>query len=116
MAIAPVTDLALLKQEAEGFTNAELVKSFIGSGANVRNGSPLRNAAAIKAPVLLVHGDLDTNVGIDHSIKMANALTAGGKTATLLRYKGLDHQLEDSGARTEMLTRIGELLERTIGH
>ena len=116
VAIAPVTDLALLKQEAEGFTNAELVKSFIGSGANVRNGSPLRNAAAIKAPVLLVHGDLDTNVGIDHSIKMANALTAGGKTATLLRYKGLDHQLEDSGARTEMLTRIGELLERTIGH
>ena len=65
--------------------------------------------------MLLVHGDLDINVGIDHSVKMESALTAGGKTATLLRYKGLDHQLEDSVARTEMLTRIGELLERTIG-
>ena len=116
VAIAPVTDLALLKQQAEGFTNSELVKSFVGSGANVKNGSPLRNAAAIKAPVLLVHGDLDVNVGIDHSVKMESALSAGGKTATLLRYKGLDHYLEDSVARTEMLTRIGELLERTIGH
>ena len=116
VAIAPVTDLGLLKRESEGFTNSELVKDFVGSGANVRNGSPLRNAAAIKAPVLLVHGDLDINVGIDHSVKMETALTAGGKTATLLRYKGLDHQLEDSIARTEMLTRIGELLERTIGH
>ena len=116
VAIAPVTDLALLKRDAEGFTDSELVKNFVGSGDNVRNGSPLRNAAAIKAPVLLVHGDLDSNVGIDHSAKMASALTAGGKTATLLRYKGLDHQLEDNVARTEFLTRIGELLERTIGH
>jgi dipeptidyl aminopeptidase/acylaminoacyl peptidase len=116
VAIAPVTDLGLLKRESEGFTNSELVRDFVGSGANARNGSPLRNAAAIKAPVLLVHGDLDTNVGIDHSLKMESALTAGGKTVTLLRYKGLDHQLEDSAARTEMLTRIGELLERTIGH
>jgi dipeptidyl aminopeptidase/acylaminoacyl peptidase len=116
VAIAPVTDLGLLKRDAEGFTHSALIKDFVGAGANAKNGSPLRNAAAIKAPVLLVHGDLDTNVGIDHSVKMESALTAGGKTATLLRYQGLDHQLEDSVARTEMLTRIGELLERTIGH
>lgn len=115
VAIAPVTDLNLLKQEADGFTNRDLVKDFVGSGDNVRTGSPLRNAAAIKVPVLLVHGDLDANVGIDHSVKMERALTAGGKSVSLLRYKGLDHQLEDSGARVEMLTKIGELLERTIG-
>ncbi|HYU94834.1 MAG TPA: hypothetical protein VE989_01555 [Sphingomicrobium sp.] len=30
-------------------------------------------------------------------------------------FKGLDHQLDDSDARTQMLTKIGELLERTIG-
>lgn len=116
VAIAPVTDLGLLKRQADGFTNAELVKDFVGSGDNARNGSPLRNAAAIKASVLLVHGDLDSNVGIDHSVKMERALTAGGKSVSLLRYKGLDHQLEDSSARVEMLTKIGELLERTIGH
>ena len=116
VAIAPVTDLALLKRESTGFTNSDLVKDFVGSGNNVRSGSPLRNAAAIKVPVLLVHGDLDSNVGIEHSLKMQSALSSVGKPVTLLRYKGLDHQLEDSDARVEMLTKIGELLERTIGH
>jgi len=29
---------------------------------------------------------------------------------------GLDHQLDDSDVRTDMLTRIGTLLDKTIGH
>ncbi|HKN41928.1 MAG TPA: prolyl oligopeptidase family serine peptidase, partial [Sphingomicrobium sp.] len=81
-----------------------------------RNGSPLRNAAAIKAPVLLVHGDLDSNVGIEHSQKMAGALKAAGKPVEFLSFKGLDHQLDDSNARIEMLTKMGEALDRAIGH
>ena len=115
VAIAPVTDLALLKRDASGFTNRDLVKEFIGSGDHVKRGSPLRNASAIKVPVLLVHGDLDINVGINHSVRMESALSSLGKPVTLLRYKGLDHQLDDSNARVEMLTKIGELLDRTIG-
>jgi len=116
VAIAPVTDLDLRKRQAEGFTNAALVKEMVGSGENVRNGSPARNAEAINAPVLLVHGDLDSNVVIEHSQKMAGALKAAGKPVELLSYKGLDHYLNDSNARIEMLTKMGELLDRTIGH
>ena len=48
--------------------------------------------------------------------RWTTALPRGGKTVELLRFKGLDHQLDDSSARTEMLTKIGALLERTIGH
>jgi dipeptidyl aminopeptidase/acylaminoacyl peptidase len=47
---------------------------------------------------------------------MDAALRAEGAPVEFLRFKALDHQLEDSAARTEMLTRIGALLERTIGH
>ena len=67
-------------------------------------------------PVLLVHGDLDANVRVEHSLKMADALKKNGKTVDLLRLPKLEHQLDDSDARVQMLTRIGELLERTIGH
>lgn len=116
VAIAPVTDLALLKRDAQGFTNSELVNDFVGSGDHIRSGSPLRNAQAIKVPVLLVHGDLDTNVGIDHSLKMAATLKSLGKPVELLKYSGLDHQLEDSNARVEMLTKMGEALDKAIGH
>ncbi|NUQ17915.1 MAG: prolyl oligopeptidase family serine peptidase [Sphingomonas sp.] len=66
--------------------------------------------------MLLAHGDMDQNVNFSQSQRMASALQAAGKQVQFLQYKGLDHQLDDSAARTDLLTRIGELLEQTIGH
>ena len=115
-AIAPVTDLAMLKRESENYTNRQIVADFVGSGPHIAEGSPLRHAAAIRVPVLLVHGDLDQNVDVLESEKMDAALRAAGTQVEFLRFKSLDHQLEDRAARTEMLTKIGQLLARTIGH
>jgi dipeptidyl aminopeptidase/acylaminoacyl peptidase len=116
VAIAPVTDLAMLKEDYSGYTNSRIVEEFVGSGAHVAEGSPLRHASAIAAPVLLVHGDLDVNVGVAQSQRMDAALRSAGKSSELLMFAGLDHQLEDSEARTQMLSKIGTLLDRTIGH
>ena len=116
IAIAPVTDLALLKKEAEGYTNAKLVQDFVGSGPHVAEGSPLRNVAKIQAPVLMFHGDMDINVGIAHSEKMEAALRNAGQQVEFIRYKDLDHQIDDSNARADMLNRIGIALEAAIGH
>lgn len=116
VAIAPVTDLNLLKRDASDFTNGRLISGFVGSGPDVIQGSPLRRASEIKAPVLLFHGDIDGNVSIDHSEKMVAALHKAGDSAELVRFQGLDHQLDDSDARAQMLTRIGQLLDRNIGH
>lgn len=115
VAIAPVTDLAQLKLDYADYTNRRVVEQIIGSGPHVAEGSPQRNAAAIQAPVLLVHGDLDSNVRYAHSVEMNQALKAAGKSSELVSFKGLDHYLDDSTARTEMLTKVGELLDRTIG-
>ncbi len=115
IAIAPVTDLSALRRDAEGFTNEDLTRSFIGTGSNLQAGSPLHQVAAIKVPVLLVHGDLDGNVRVAHSQRMEAALKKAGKPVEFLRYADLEHQLDDSTARTEMLIRIGNLLDRTIG-
>ena len=116
VAIAPVTDLQLFKEEFNFFSNSDFVRYEIGNGTNVTEGSPLRRAASIQAPVLLVHGTMDANVRYEQSAKMDAALRSAGKQSELLTFDGLDHQLEDSDARTQMLTKIGELLERTIGH
>lgn len=116
VAIAPVTDLSALRTDAEGYTNADIAKDFIGKGPNLQAGSPLHHASAIKVPVLLAHGDLDGNVRIAHSQRMEAALKRNGTPVEFLRYKDLEHQLDDSDARTELLTHIGALLDRTIGH
>ena len=115
VAIAPVTDLALLKAEAEDYVTSQVVAKFIGAGPHITEGSPLKRASAIRVPVLLVHGDLDQNVGVLESERMDAALRAAGTPVEFLHYKTLDHQLEDSAARKEMLTRVGALLEKTIG-
>lgn len=114
-AVAPVTDLALLKAEAREYTNRNVVASFVGDGPHIELGSPLRRARAIKAPVLLAHGDLDLNVGVAHSLKMESALRGAGAQVEMLRFESLDHQLDDGSARRQLLQKIGELLDRTIG-
>jgi len=116
VAIAPVTDLKQLRRDAEGFREEKINQDEIGKGDQLVEGSPIRHAADIHAPVLLVHGTLDGNVSYDHSKHMLAALQRAGGTADLLTFDDLDHQLDDSDARTQMLVRIGELLDRTIGH
>jgi dipeptidyl aminopeptidase/acylaminoacyl peptidase len=115
VAVAPVTDLQSLKQDAQRYTDARIVEQFVGSGPHIAEGSPDRHADGIRVPVLLAHGDLDQNVSFGQSQKMASALQGAGKKVEFLQYKGLDHQLADSTARTELLTHIGTLLEQTIG-
>lgn len=114
-AIAPVTDLQLLKQDAANFSNARLVQRFIGSGPHVSEGSPLKRAAEIRVPVLLVHGDMDSNVRYWHSEKMRDALRGAGKQVEFVGYKGYDHYLQDSTVRAQVLTKVAQLLDRTIG-
>ncbi|MFW2851518.1 alpha/beta hydrolase family protein [Sphingomonas sp. TX0543] len=115
VAIAPVTDLDSLREESRRFVNFVLVDRFIGNGPHIREGSPARNAAAIKAPVLMFHGDRDANVGIAESRLMATRLRDAGKKVELVEFKGLDHQLDDSSARAEMLDKADKFLRASLG-
>lgn len=115
VAIAPVTDLGLLKTQALQYTSGRNVAEFIGTGPHIEQGSPLRNAGRISAPVLMFHGDMDLNVDIEHSQKMNRALKSAGKTSELVTYDGLEHSLIDSNARAQMLDRIDVFLDGALG-
>jgi dipeptidyl aminopeptidase/acylaminoacyl peptidase len=114
VAIAPVTDLASLVQDSAGWSNYQVVSRFIGTGPHLREGSPAQNAGKIKSPVLLFHGDLDLNVGIGQSRKMQEKLKGAGARSELIVYPGLDHQLDDRSARTDMLKRSDAFLRQTL--
>jgi dipeptidyl aminopeptidase/acylaminoacyl peptidase len=115
VAIAPVTDLKQLRRDARGFREETINEKEIGKGDQLSEGSPINHADDIHSPVLLVHGTVDGNVSYNQSKRMLAALQRAGAKSDLLTFEGLDHQLDDSDARTRMLMRIGELLERTIG-
>jgi dipeptidyl aminopeptidase/acylaminoacyl peptidase len=115
IAIAPVTDLTALKEEHRNWSDFDLVTEYVGSGPHTHDGSPLEHADKIKAPVLLFHGALDHNVSIEQSKHMAARLTKAGDKCELVTWDDLDHQLDDSHARAEMLRKSDEFLRQTLG-
>jgi dipeptidyl aminopeptidase/acylaminoacyl peptidase len=115
IAIAPVTDLPALKEEHRQWSDFLVVTREIGEGPHVREGSPALNAEKIKVPVLLFHGEMDRNVLIRQSREMADRLAAAGVPHELVTWPGLDHQLEDSAVRAEMLRKSDAFLRKVMG-
>lgn len=115
VAVAPVSDLALLKNQgmiyADAFQNAD----YIGSGPHVKEGSPAQNAQAFKSPVLMFHGTKDLNVDIDQSRRMDRELRGAGKSTELVIYPELEHSLVDGTARADMLRRSEAFLRKYLG-
>ena len=110
VAIAPVTDLQQLKDEAQREGSGRINSKFIGTGPHIREGSPAQNAAAIKAPVLMFHGTFDQNVDVAQARTMRRALVAKDKRVELVEYPELAHSLETGEARTDMLRKISAFL------
>ncbi|HEX9931858.1 MAG TPA: S9 family peptidase [Allosphingosinicella sp.] len=115
VAVAPVTDLNLLKEEWRNWTNFANMRDYVGSGPHTRQGSPAQNAGAIQAPVLLFHGELDRNVGVAQSRLMRERLAGAGKRVELVVFPGLDHYLDDGAARARMLRESDAFLRTSLG-
>ena len=114
VAIAPVTDLQIARDEYQGTWSGANVRDFFGTGQHIAAGSPAQHAARIQAPVLLFHGTFDLNVRIRQSRLMRDRLRDAGRRAELVEFADLDHQLEDSAARAQVLRRTDAFLRETL--
>jgi dipeptidyl aminopeptidase/acylaminoacyl peptidase len=114
VAIAPVTDFALMKTKAMQYTDAFLTADFIGSGPHVKEGSPAQNVASFKAPVIMFQGDNDLNVDIAQSKYMDKELKRAGKSSELIVYKDLEHSLRDGTVRADMLRKSDAFLRKHL--
>jgi len=115
VAVAPVTDLERLRDQYRNMSNFLMMDNFIGNGPHVDAASPARHAAAFKAPVLLFHGDADVNVRVEASRLMKDRLESASKQVTYVEFKGLDHYLDEAGARSRMLAQSAEFIAGALG-
>lgn len=115
VAVAPVTNLTALKNDAIDWSNHHLLSQFIGDGPNAHAGSPAEHADRIMVPVLMFHGEDDRNVVIEQSRLMDAKLKSAGKPHELVTWPKLDHQLEDSDARALLLRKSDAFLRSTMG-
>lgn len=114
VAVAPVTDLALLRSDSYGWGDYAYVRDLLGEGKHIKEGSPAQNAAAFKAPVLMFHGDIDRNVDVGHAKLMDAKLKDAGRSSELHIYKNRDHYLEDGEIRAELLRTSAAFMEKAF--
>jgi dipeptidyl aminopeptidase/acylaminoacyl peptidase len=112
VSIAGVSDLRALANDEKRFYGGKFrAKYSIGDDKDeLKAGSPLRAPEKIKAPVLLVHGDDDFQVDVDHSRRMARALDREHKKYELVIIKDGNHSLTRYEWRETLLTKLEAFL------
>jgi dipeptidyl aminopeptidase/acylaminoacyl peptidase len=76
--------------------------------------SPLRAAENIDVPLLVVHGELDTNVPIGEAHRIVAALRALGRPVEYLELAGEGHEYRRADSRRMLIERIREFLVRHV--
>ncbi|HVH22079.1 MAG TPA: prolyl oligopeptidase family serine peptidase, partial [Pseudonocardia sp.] len=72
--------------------------------------SPLHHAENIDVPLLVVHGELDTNVPIGEARQIVAALTDLGRPVEYLELEGEGHEYRRADSRRLLIDRICEFL------
>lgn len=117
---AAVTDLPKfieVREEQTGFRSptVEYWNRILSTGATSRDAiaevSPARLAANVRAPVMIVHGEIDTNVPIEQGELLADALERAGKPYEFVRLEGEGHNLLRGETRTQWFEALDRFLE-----
>jgi len=104
----PVTDLRALDHATHRFEahyNGRLVGPWPAAAAAYRDRSPLFDAAAIDAPLLVFHGDADPVVPVEQSRALVAALTGAGRPVIFHVYEGQGHGWSDPAVVADELER-----------
>ena len=91
-----------------------LAVARVQTGASRDENSPLLHADKFGIPVLLVHGDVDRRVPVEHSRMLAEALEAAGKEFTYIEQPNSNHHLSLEAHRVQFLEAMDAFLARHL--
>lgn len=115
VSVAGVTDVAYLVKSSRNFTNYEVVKEQIGDDfKDLYNRSPVSKADKITVPVLLLHGDKDRVVKVDHSRKMYDKLKSNNKNVEYIELEDGDHYLSKNELRLTTFKALDKFLAENL--
>lgn len=119
VAYASVTDIESMLADdrwygPEGAFERKRIGGDIGDAERLRESSPLRRAAEIRAPVLLGHGEDDQRVHVRESRMMADALKAAGKRYEYLEFAHEIHGFALQINRIRWYTRVAAFFEEHL--
>ncbi len=80
-----------------GFRRAKAPAAIIGYSGTLEGAEQLKTQAAVRPPVLLVHGDRDNVIPVDALFAATDALGAAGLTAQWHLSMGVQHGIDQQG-------------------
>lgn len=123
VAVSGVSDLRRLLRQAESDSGPRsgtirYLQRFMGAVSAADPAldalSPARHADRLSAPLLLIHGEIDTIVQPEQSRLMDDAARRAGKPVELVTLKGEDHNLSRGSTRLEMLRATADFLRANL--
>jgi len=110
-ALRSVTDW---RTYSPGYTQPRLGRPSTHAEAYQRS-SPIDHAAGLRAPLLLLHGMVDSNVFAQDTIRLMEELIRLGKDFDAMLYPSQGHGFEDGRAWVDEYRRIERFLTRHLG-
>ena len=115
---AGMSDLACFFAETEPWMAAASVTEYGDPDTEaelLRLLSPLTHLAAVRTPMLLIHGDRDTNVPTAESVRAHDALRQAGVPTELLLLPGEGHTIVGAQGRARAGAGRGRLVPTLAG-
>jgi dipeptidyl aminopeptidase/acylaminoacyl peptidase len=107
--VCGMSDLTKFYEETEPWIGAAAVTKYghpERDRALLEAISPLRQAEAIDVPLLVVHGELDTNVPVGEARRIVTALEGLGRPVEYLELPGEGHEYRRAASRKRLLTAL----------
>jgi dipeptidyl aminopeptidase/acylaminoacyl peptidase len=115
--ICGMSDLLTFYRDTEPWIGAAAVTKYgdpVHDAALLAELSPLHQAAAIDVPLLVVHGELDTNVPRGEATQLVARLHELGRPVQYLELAGEGHEYRRADSRLTLLRELTSFLARTL--
>ncbi|MFI1992162.1 S9 family peptidase [Actinoplanes sp. NPDC020271] len=115
--ICGMSDFATFYEHTEPWIAAAAISKYgdpVADAALLRELSPLHRIDRLRAPLLIVHGENDSNVPVIEADQVAGALAARGAPHRYLLFPGEGHELLHRTSRAEFLRATIEWLTRYL--
>ena len=115
--ICGMSDLLTFYRDTEPWIAAAAVTKYgdpVADRALLAELSPLHQAASITVPLLVVHGELDTNVPLAEATQIVRRLRELGRPVEYLELAGEGHEYRHVPTRLALLTTMADFLARVL--
>jgi dipeptidyl aminopeptidase/acylaminoacyl peptidase len=116
--VCGMSDLTTFYRDTEPWIGAAAVTKYghpVRDRALLEAISPLARAAEIDVPVLVVHGELDTNVPLNEATQVVAALRAADREVDYLELTGEGHEYRRADSRKRLLAATVRFLTAHLG-